>query len=98
MARINITIPDGLLEDIDRTAGDIGETRSGFLQEAGARYVTLIAEEHERIERAERIKDARQRAREIGERLALGPDGTTLVRELRDSPPRLMREENHGDA
>lgn len=98
MARINITVPDGLLEDIDRTADAIGETRSGFLQEAGARYVTLIAEEHERAERIERIERAQQRARKIGERLADGPDGATLIRELRDDPARSTRGESRDDA
>ncbi|MDP2181298.1 MAG: type II toxin-antitoxin system HicB family antitoxin [Actinomycetota bacterium] len=97
MARVNITIPDGLLDDIDRTARAIGQTRSGFLQEAGARYITATAEEHERVERAQRVERARQRARKIGDRLAPGPDGATLIRELRDAPPRLTREENAGD-
>lgn len=98
MARVNITIPDGLLEDIDRTAGAIGETRSGFLQEAGARYVTAIAEEHARAKRADRIERARQRARKIGGSLAPGPDGATLIRELRDDPDRLTSEKDHEDA
>ncbi len=98
MARVNITIPDGLLEEIDRTAADMGETRSGFLQEAGARYITVIVGERERSERSERISRAQDRAREIGERMGPGPDGVTMMRELRDAPPRWMRDKDDGDA
>jgi hypothetical protein len=95
---LNITIPDGLLEEIDQAASDIGETRSGFLQEAGARYVTAITEKRRLLKRAEGIKLAQRRAHELGERLAPGPDGASLVRELRDASPRWELEDDSADA
>lgn len=87
MTRVNITVPDGLLEEIDRAAAEAGMTRSGFLQEAGARYAAEVGAGRARDERQERILAAQRRAAEIGSQLPPGPDGLTLLRELRDSWP-----------
>ena len=84
MARVNITIPDGLLEEIDRTAACIGESRSGFLQEASARYLTDIAEAHEREQRTRDIDAAIARAREIGAQIPEGFDGVAQIRKDRE--------------
>jgi len=39
VARVNITLPEDLLQDIDRTAEARGYTRSGFLAEAARRVL-----------------------------------------------------------
>jgi Arc/MetJ-type ribon-helix-helix transcriptional regulator len=38
--RITITLPDGLVEDLDSLAKGAGLSRSGIIREASARYVT----------------------------------------------------------
>ncbi len=38
MAKPTISIPDGMLEDVDRRAAEAGMSRSAFIHEAIARY------------------------------------------------------------
>lgn len=50
--KVNISLPDGLVGEIDEVAGELGMTRSGFVAEASARYIAdvknLSAEEQRR--------------------------------------------------
>jgi predicted RNase H-like HicB family nuclease len=39
--RVNITLPVGVLESIDRFAADQGETRSGLLMKAASDYIRI---------------------------------------------------------
>ncbi len=63
MAKVNIYIPDALLEEIDASAAERGVSRSAFVQEAAAEYLTdarvLSAEEERRrsIDRALAVMD-----------------------------------------
>jgi metal-responsive CopG/Arc/MetJ family transcriptional regulator len=56
--KVNISLPEELVGRIDEAAGELGLTRSGFVAEASARYVSdvknLSAEEQRRkdIDRA----------------------------------------------
>lgn len=84
MARINITIPDGLLEDVDRTAESLGTSRSAFLQEAGACYIARIAEEREREQRTRDIDAAIAHARTVGAHVASGYDAIAQIRQDRE--------------
>jgi metal-responsive CopG/Arc/MetJ family transcriptional regulator len=84
MARINITIPDGLLEDVDRTAESIGTSRSAFLQEAGACYIAQIAEEHKREQRTRDIDAAIAHARTVGADVTPGFDAVAQIRRDRE--------------
>lgn len=84
MARVNVTIPDGLLEEIDRTAASLGESRSGFLQEAGVRYISDIAEAQRREQRVRDIDEATVRAREIGRQIPASYDGVAQIRRDRE--------------
>jgi hypothetical protein len=97
MGKANISFPEGLLEEIDRRAAASGTTRSGFVQEASARYIAQLDDDAHRTERRTRILDAMARAREIGRHLPPGPDAVTLIRELRDAPPRWERSEDESD-
>ena len=58
MAKVNISIPDGMLDEIERRASLSGTTRSGFIQEAAAHYVARLEEDASRSERERRILEA----------------------------------------
>ncbi|TDB36916.1 MAG: hypothetical protein D9V44_10430 [Actinobacteria bacterium] len=88
MGKANISFPDGVLEEIDRRAAAAGTTRSGFLQEAAAHYIAELDRATEQDERRVRIDRAIAGMREIGRRIPAGADGTALIRQLRDEPPR----------
>ncbi len=91
MVRVNITVPDGLLDEIDRAATEIGKTRSAFLQEAGARYIASIDEERERTARAERIGSAMAKMRGVAEHMPAGVDGAEIIRRFREASEPWMR-------
>lgn len=84
MARINITIPDGLLEEVDRTAESLGTSRSAFLQEAGACYIAQIADEHEREQRTRDIDAAISHARTVAAHVTPGFDAVAQIRRDRE--------------
>ncbi len=83
MAKINISIPDELLDQVDALAAEFDRSRSGLVAEAAARYVAAIAEERERTLREQRIDRAADDARGIGEKFG-AIDGVASVREDRD--------------
>lgn len=97
MGKANISFPDGLLEDVDRRAAARGITRSAFIQEATASYIAQSDYERERAERAARIEQAKRHMREIGATLPPGPDGVTLIRQMRDAVPEWLTESGHDD-
>jgi metal-responsive CopG/Arc/MetJ family transcriptional regulator len=65
--KVNVSLPEDLVSEIDEVASDLGMSRSGFIAEASSRYVAdvreLTAEQRRRkdIERAiegfKRIRD-----------------------------------------
>ena len=87
MGKANISFPDGMLEDVDRRAEAGGTTRSAFIQEATARYIVELDRNVEQTERAARIERAIVGMRAIGAGLPPGPDGVTLIRQMRDAVP-----------
>jgi metal-responsive CopG/Arc/MetJ family transcriptional regulator len=87
MAKTNISMPDGMLDDVDRRAGDAGLTRSGFVQEAIAHYGAQLDSEKAQRERAERLGQAAAKMRAIAP-LVGAPDAERVIREVRDAPPR----------
>lgn len=90
MGKANISFPEGMLEDVDRRAAEAGTTRSGFVQEAVARYIAQVEYDAEREARARRIEKAGREMAEIGRRLPPGPDGVTLIRQMRDAVPEWL--------
>lgn len=83
MAKVNVSLPDKLLYDIDGLAGRRKISRSGFVQEATARYVAeLEAEEAQRL-RQRQIEAAMQKMRKVGETVG-SFDGTTQIRKDRE--------------
>jgi len=59
MAKVNVYIPDELLEQVDADAETLGRSRSSIVQEALAEYVAARAESVRRsgVERAIEIAD-----------------------------------------
>jgi metal-responsive CopG/Arc/MetJ family transcriptional regulator len=83
MTKLNISMPQELLEEIDAEASVLGLTRSGLIQEASARYVASARQDREAEVRRLRIEEAAARMRRIG--VEFGPAGDTanLVAEAR---------------
>lgn len=85
MAKVNVSLPDDLLDEVDELAAELARSRSGLVQEATARYVAELRQERARREREESIGRAMEAAREIAKHVPPGRDGTELIREDRDS-------------
>lgn len=90
MAKPTISIPDGMLEDVDRRAAEAGVSRSAFIQEAIARYGEALDAETAQEARARRIHRAVEEMREIGKKMPSDVDGTAIIRHFRDAPPRWL--------
>ncbi len=97
MGKANISFPDGMLEEIDRRAAEAGTTRSGFIQEATATYIARLDEDAEREERRKRIERAMEHMAELGRALPPGPDGATIIRQMRDAVPEWLTEHKRAD-
>ena len=78
MAKVNVSLPDELLADVDALASELGSSRSGLVREATARYVTDL-----HSEQAARERETAE-MRELAERVPEGPDTTELIRRDRD--------------
>lgn len=74
VAKVMISIPDQLLQRIDAHVREAHETRSGFLQRLAERE--LMAGDARRREELEAL---------LGSPVALGGEGTRLLREDRES-------------
>ncbi|MBN1193514.1 MAG: ribbon-helix-helix protein, CopG family [Coriobacteriia bacterium] len=95
MAKPTISIPDGMLADVDRRAAAIGMSRSSFIQEAIARYGEALDAEREQDERSRRIGEAMAEMRRIAEHMPPdAPDAETTIRTIRDAPPRWLRKDD----
>jgi metal-responsive CopG/Arc/MetJ family transcriptional regulator len=91
MAKPTISIPDGMLEDVDRRAAKAGVSRSAFIQEAIAHYGSSLDTEREQDARSRRIAAAIAQAREIASHEPPdAPDAETIIRAIRDAPPRWL--------
>ncbi|MDZ4168482.1 MAG: ribbon-helix-helix domain-containing protein [Coriobacteriia bacterium] len=98
MAKTTISVPDELLAEVDRRASETGTTRSGFVQEAAARYIIELDEEKARLERADRIGVAMAGMREVAQHMPPGTDGNAIIRRFRDLPePWLPPREGAGE-
>ena len=90
MGKINISLPDGMLEEIDRRAGATGATRSGFIRDAAAHYLTALDSEAARSARAKRVGKALEKMRSLAPVVG-APGSAKVMREQRDAPPRWER-------
>lgn len=85
MAKVNVSIPDDLLREVDAIAEELNRSRSGFVAEATAQYVTHVRELIAAEERHRSIEAAMRSAREIAQHMPDGPDLTDIIRADRDS-------------
>ena len=83
MAKINISIPDELLADVDALAAELERSRSGLVAEATARYVASVRDERAEAERRARIDQAMAEAQAIGRKVG-SFDSTAAIRADRD--------------
>jgi metal-responsive CopG/Arc/MetJ family transcriptional regulator len=91
MAKPTVSIPDGMLEDVDHRAAEAGISRSAFIQEAIAHYGAELDADREQDARARRIAAAIAQAREIAQHEPPdAPDAATIIRAVRDAPPRWL--------
>lgn len=84
MAKVNVSLPNELLSQVDEIARDLDRSRSGLVQEATAHYVAHLREEQAERERKESIGGAIKEMRRLAQELPPGIDGTTLIRADRD--------------
>lgn len=84
MTKLNISMPEELLSEIDAEAASLGLSRSGLIQEASARYITHARANREAEARRLRTQAAARQMREAGAKLGLtGHDAITLLAESR---------------
>ncbi len=67
--KVNVSLPEDLVGEIDETAGELGLTRSGFIAEASARYVADVKNLSAEERRQRDIQRARATWRRIGVKL-----------------------------
>jgi metal-responsive CopG/Arc/MetJ family transcriptional regulator len=84
MAKVNVSLPDGLLADVDELAHELGRSRSGLVQEATATYVTRLRDERAAAERRAEIHAAFEDMRKLSVRFG-NFDSTAVIRADRDS-------------
>ena len=82
--KVNVSLPPELVEAIDRTAQQQGLTRSGFIAEASARYVTELEQLSAEEERKRRIDRAIVSMKELGKKLPPNVDYVQIIRDFRE--------------
>lgn len=91
MSKINISVPDGILDEIDRRVESTGTTRSGFLRDAAAHYMTALDEQTAAAERTARVMRALDKMRSLASSVG-APGAATVIRDLRDAAPRWEKQ------
>lgn len=84
MAKVNVSLPDELLDAVDELAEELQRSRSGLVQEATAQYVAAVREERARAARRAGIEGAIADARRLSGIVPPGDDTTLLIRRDRD--------------
>ena len=85
MAKVNVSLPDELLAAVDTLAEALHRSRSGFVAEATARYVTQVRDEIAAEERRRSIEQAMRGMRRLAARTPPGMDTTEIIRRDRDN-------------
>ena len=70
--KVNISLPEGLVTEIDEVADGLGMTRSGFVAEASARYVADVKNLSADEMRRRNIQRAQATWKRIGAKLPPG--------------------------
>lgn len=91
--KVNISLPEGLVSEIDEVAGELGMTRSGFVAEAATRYVADVKNLSAAEQRSKDIKRALATWRRIGAKLPPGA-GDEMIAQMRRDRDRGWRGES----
>ncbi|MDZ4168782.1 MAG: ribbon-helix-helix protein, CopG family [Coriobacteriia bacterium] len=84
MTKLNISMPEELLIELDAEARELGLSRSGLIQEASARYIVQAREDRAAERRRLTTLSAARRMHEAGVRLGLaGQDPVELLSQAR---------------
>ena len=99
-ARVTISLPDGLLEQLDAEADLAGTSRSEFVQESLASYLGKTAEERVSEARRRRMLEALEGMRNfhVGREIRDDRPSLEILREIRatdDSAPMRDVRKNH---
>ena len=83
MARVNIMIPETMLEEVDQAAEEDNLSRSGLIQEAARRYLETRRIEREAAERKQRMEKAAANMDKLADKFGKW-DGVGTIRQFRD--------------
>ncbi|MCY4614313.1 MAG: hypothetical protein OXB94_11940 [Nitrospira sp.] len=83
MARINVMIPEDILQDVDHAATEEKLTRSALLQKAARRYLEAKRLEQEALERKHRMQKAAAKMDKLANKFGKW-DGVGTIRQFRD--------------
>ena len=83
MARINMMMPDEILQAVDHAATEEKLTRSALLQKAARRYLESKQLEKEAIERKQRMQQAAANMDKLADKFGKW-DGVGTIRQFRD--------------
>ncbi|MGB4441693.1 MAG: type II toxin-antitoxin system HicB family antitoxin [Coriobacteriia bacterium] len=93
--KVNVSLPEHLVSEIDEAAAELGLTRSGFIAEASTRYIVDVQNLSTEERRRKDIERAIESFKRIG---AQAPPGTgqRMMEQLRkdrdrDTPPEMLR-------
>lgn len=84
MPKVNVSLSDDLLHDIDELARTLDRSRSGFVQEAAARYVATMRAELAEAERQAGIQSAIADIRQLSVKVGAF-DSAAKIRADRDA-------------
>lgn len=83
MARVNVIIPDELLETLDRAADEEDTSRSGLIQQAAQQWLEDRRRRQEAAERKVRMEQAASNMDRLAEKFGKW-DGMGTIRQFRD--------------
>ena len=83
MARINVMMPDDILQNVDHAATEEKLTRSALLQKAARRYLEAKRLEREALERTHRMQKAATKMDKLANKFGKW-DGVGTIRQFRD--------------
>ena len=83
MARINVMMPDDVLQTVDHAATEEHLTRSAFLQKAARRYLEAKRLEQEALERKQRMQEAAAKMDKLANKFGKW-DGVGTIHQFRD--------------
>ncbi len=82
--KVNVSLPEHLVAEIDEVASELGTSRSGFIAEASARYITDVKNLSAEELRRQKIDRAIASFRRIGAKLPPGAVDEMIAQTRRD--------------